>query len=362
MRDSVIESTVYAWSYISTKPELAKHKALFQALADRSKRSIISDANLVLEEAGCTVRCKEGNVVEVNDQQYNNPRELARAVVSILRERSTESRYRAWKSLPMAGKVLRAQLARENSFLWLQRGRISATVARNIIAAQEGCLYTRASPCFKGDKNSCRKCGASWETPEHILTICNNWMTNLYIFRHDSIVRCIHYRYCREAEFTPPHYTQSLPTVLENSKFRLYCNMPIQTKAVVKHNKPDIVFFDLVRRKATIVEVAVSWFTRLEQQKALKLNRYSINGNHDEELKVPYPRGDNVVKDLSNQGWAVELFIIVVGACGEMSIGVFETLEKMGLSRREAEDTMERMGRSAALGSNRIIKQHLVSC
>jgi len=50
---------------------------------------------------------------------------------------------------------------------------------------------------------------------------------------------------------------------------------------------------------------------------------------------------------------------IVIGACGEVSKEVFEGLGRLGLTGKGAGDCIEHMSRSAVLGSNGVIKNHL---
>lgn len=358
VRDAVAESVIYAWAYICTVPELTKQRTLFQSLARRTKRSIISDAECVLQETGCNTCVERGRVL-FDGKEYSTPRDLARAVVQSTREKREIERYASWKGLAVAGKVLRANLNLELSFRWLEVGQLNAVATRNVLAAQEGCLLTRAHPSNQEAQSNCRKCSAQWETPEHILTNCSRWLPNLYIARHDSVVRCIHYLCCLRAELATPHYTQSIPTVLSNERYKLYSNYPIQTKAIIRHNKPDIVMYDTATKVVYVVEVAVSWYTRLELQRNIKHSRYAVNGNHD-SLDLPYPRGENLVKELSSEGWEVQFAVIIMGACGEACDNILEELAKIGIVNEIAKDCISRMSRSAVLGSNRIIKQHLV--
>jgi hypothetical protein len=83
---------------------------------------------------------------------------------------------------------------------------------------------------------------------------------------------------------------------------KLYWNQPVQTRAIICHNKPDLIVFDKIKKSALIIEVAVSWFTRIEKQIELKRNRYCVNGNWEDELKFPYPRGDNLATELHSRG------------------------------------------------------------
>lgn len=263
----------------------------------------------------------------------------------------------------MAGRVLRSEdgLDLVESFAWLQAGRLSSKAVRNVIAAQEGCLITRVHPTCKGNGPTvCRACGKSPEYIEHVLTGCSKWLPTLYIDRHDAVARNIYYRLCIKYKLKPPHYSQRVESVLENDQVRLLWGQPIQTKAIVRHHKPDIVIFETTRKKCTVIEVAVSWFTGMKRQIDIKTNRYCVNGNWEDDLALPYPRGDNLLRELTNLGWKTTFLPIIVGACGEVFTGMRDRLMKdLDLTQRESEDCIERMERSAVLGTSRIIQNHL---
>jgi len=145
---------------------------------------------------------------------------------------------------------------------------------------------------------------------------------------------------------------------MSNDAFKLCWNQPIQTNAIIRHNKPDIVLYDLKLKHAPVVEVAVSWHTRLEQQRQLKLHRYTVDGNID-EVTTPFTSGENIERDLISQKWKVTFVRIVIGACGEVCKEVLGGLGRLGLTGKDAGDCIKHMSRSAVLGSNRLIKNHL---
>ena len=79
--------------------------------------------------------------------KFTNARELARHVVGIIRTENNSTRKKEWRELERVGRVLRLDsLDEQASFVWLQAGKLSSIVARNVIAVQEGCLLTRAHP------------------------------------------------------------------------------------------------------------------------------------------------------------------------------------------------------------------------
>ena len=112
------------------------------------------------------------------EQRYSTPKELARAIVAAVRDMRNTDRHGSWKGLVAAGRVLRFDCSKEFSFAWLQAGKLNATAVRNVLAAQEGCFLTRASPSNREVDSTCRKCGSGWETAEHNLTSCSRWLAN----------------------------------------------------------------------------------------------------------------------------------------------------------------------------------------
>lgn len=365
IEDAMEESTIYTWAYLCTRADLKTSYKLFKSMSNRGKRSILSDAQRVLGKYNIEVEMEETSpAVIIGGVRYVETTRLARHVVELMRNINNDQRFAEWKGLKLAGRVLRSEQAIDvvTSFEWLRKGWLSSTGVRNALVVQEGCLLTRAHPTFNnsGQGKGCRKCKDAIETIEHVISCCKQWLTTLYIDRHDSVARNIHYILCQRFELTPPHYTQRINPVMKNDRVKLYWNQPIQTKTIIRHNKPDLVVLDEVNKTALIIEVAVSWFTGLEKQKQIKINRYSVNGNCEDELTLPYPRGDNLVKELSSMGWKVTFLPVVIGAVGEVLLDLKEEIKiKLCLSTQATLKLIERLQRSAVLGSSRVVQNHL---
>ena len=365
IKNAIEESTIYLWAYLCTRADLKASHLLFSEYKNRDKRSVLSDAAKVLRAYNIEASEEEAPpTVIIGGVRYEKTLKLAQHVVGLMRRFNDNKRYGEWKKLKLAGRVLcpNQPIDLESSFQWLIKGRLSSTAVRNVIAVQEGCLLTNAHPGSgkTGKGKRCRKCGASQETIEHVVSCCSKWLTTLYIDRHDSVARNVHYILCKRYELTPPHYTQRVAPVLENDNVRLYWNQPVQTRTVIKHNKPNLVVFDKVKKTALIIELAVSWFTGIVRQKEIKINRYCVNGNYEDVLKLPYPGGDNLVKELSTSGWEVSFLPIVIGTNGEVLVGLKEELkEKLAINNKAALTLIERLQRSAVLGTSRVVQNHL---
>jgi Reverse transcriptase (RNA-dependent DNA polymerase) len=365
IRDAIEESTIYTWAYVSTRADLKASYNLFNSMLKRSKRSILSDARRVLNDYKIEVVREETTpAVILGGVRYVEATVLARQVVELMRKANNIRRRKKWKDLKLAGRVLQPEQVIDvaTSFEWLRKGRLSSVSVRNVLAAQEGCLLTRTHQAYRNTSQGigCRKCRDAMETIEHVISCCKHWLTTLYIDRHDSVARNIHYILCQRFNVQPPHYTQRITPVLETDSIRLYWNQPIQTRTVIRHNKPDLVAFHKVNKTALVIEVAVSWFTGLEKQKQIKINRYSVNGNYEDVLATPYPTGDNLIKELKSAGWHVTFLVVVVGATGEVLLDLKEELkDKLCLTSQASLKLIERLQRSAVLGTSRIIQNHL---
>lgn len=365
VRDTIEQSTIYTWAYLCTKAELKGSLNLFANMANREKRCVVSDAASVLKSYNINAEFDiQHSRVILNGTQFDDAKSLARHVVSLMRTDNDNRRYETWRGKKCAGRVLRhssSNIDVQTSFTWLREGKLSSVAVRNVLAAQEGSLMTRVHPSSPdtGSK-SCRACGKTMETVEHIVSSCSKWLPNLYIDRHDSVARNIHYKLCQMYGLTPPHYSQKVDPVLGNERVKLYWNQPVQTKTVIRHNKPDIIAFDKIGKTAKVIEVAVSWFTGIVKQTEIKRNRYCVNGNWEEELELPYPRGDNLQRELQSQGWKVTFYPIVIGACGEVLSNLPEQLQNiLNTNHQNVEKCIERLQRSAVLGTSRVIKNHL---
>ena len=364
VRDSIEESTIYTWAYLCTRVDLKSTYALFEKMANRGKRSIVSDARHVLKTYDIKV---EVDVtipsVVLEDVQYVSPSLLARRVVELMRNANNIRRYEEWEKLSLAGRVLRSTQTIDLtlSFEWLRKGWLSSIGVRNVLAVQEGCLLTRSHPAYDNitDRN-CRMCKGPLETIEHVVSCCPKWLSTLYIDRHDAVARHLYNILCRQYDLQPRHYPHRIDSVVETNVVKLYWNQPVQTRTPLRHHKPDLIAFDKIRKVALILEVAVSWFTGIEKQIELKRSRYCINGNWEDDLNFPYPRGDNLVKELSTEGWKVTFVPVVVGATGEVISGLKEQIkEGLGLSWQASLTLIESLQRSAVLGTSRIVRNHL---
>lgn len=181
--------------------------------------------------------------------------------------------------------------------------------------------------------------------------------------RHNAVARALYYELCRYASLPTIHYRDVIPVVQRNERFELFWDFPVQTKSVIRHNRPDIILVDDREKTIYVCEIAVSWALGgggLPQMENRKYSKYAVNSNLEEDFPLEYPRGANL-KDELNEIYHANVIVIpiVIGACGEISKKLPDYMAQLPLNPRESERIMERLARAALEGTNLIICRHL---
>ena len=243
----------------------------------------------------------------------------------------------------------------------MKRAFVSSLNYRNALGVQERCLLTRKRLGDTPWGKSCRMCHKEEESTDHIVSRCSHWLSNLYVDRHDSVARNLYYLLCEAHGYPPIHYSNTIPAARARNNTKLYWNMELATTVPIMHRKPDIVLIDDGKKLITVIEVSVALATNMERQRRLKLNRYTINSNiEDDETRARYPPGPNLVGNLMSQyGYDVSFIPVVVGVCGEhLEVTARDLREKLHLSNASSLRVLERLSRSAVIGTSRIVRAH----
>ena len=369
LEDVLYEVTLSNYAYLTagTGTWLKKAYGVFEKLGKRGKRTPLEDMKMacVNLDMRLTLRVSRGaNQVDTGDGCFDNHTDLAAHLVKKIQSTQLEKRIRTFEQLVRAGRVKRcADLNWVQSCAWIKKGCVSAEAERNARVVMEGNLTI-------AEGRMCRACKSVPETIPHIVSSCPHWVANLYEWRHNDVLRNIHYALCRKYGLKPPHFRHQLEPVLENDKVKILVDVPIQTLTPLAHNRPDLVIFDKVKKQITVVEVRVSWFTCIKEQINAKVYKYTIDSTKNGEPSPPNQAHDspngrvphgapNLIGDMMMQYKQPVLFIpIIIGVTGEVEKtlpGRLKDLEVPNVS-----DLLERMQRSAVLSTSRIIKRHMV--
>uniref|UniRef100_A0A1I7SG89 Reverse transcriptase domain-containing protein n=1 Tax=Bursaphelenchus xylophilus TaxID=6326 RepID=A0A1I7SG89_BURXY len=243
-----------------------------------------------------------------------------------------------------------------NSNLWLERGEISPQNARIAVAAQDNTLLCRGFVGNRESEKQCRMCNMGIETCSHILTECSYHRAHMYIERHDSVARNIYAVLAKDHGLWIPHYSQPVSSVTKTPTCELYWNYKFPCTRALEACRPDIVLIDRAKRTILIVEVAVSYVTRLKQMVSRKVYKYGVNGEKGADGES---RGWNMIRELSEvYNMKVNLCAVVIGASGEVLPCTVKAIQSIS-SKTSSRQLLERCQRSAVLGSTRVVKRHL---
>uniref|UniRef100_A0A915JTJ3 Reverse transcriptase zinc-binding domain-containing protein n=1 Tax=Romanomermis culicivorax TaxID=13658 RepID=A0A915JTJ3_ROMCU len=176
---------------------------------------------------------------------------------------------------------------------YIQQGRVKSTVAYNILAAQEGQLLLKNGPANRNERDQvCGWCHSDKENAEHILSVCPYWRTNLMVKRHNHVARNLYYRLCVRYGFETRHYKQDIEVHRALGDIELYLNHQIVTTRKVRHNRPNMVVINHIKRTVKIIEIAVSWHDNIKMQELRKFAKYApkdmnLNRNVLSKTQVP---------------------------------------------------------------------------
>jgi hypothetical protein len=375
-REAIRDAIVYTFCYVSLKPDLQPCRYMMECLGRRNKRTLFSDFRKVLVDLKDVSIQVESTAdyfrLSVDGRLFEDPTKAARAITSKLHAAYQVKLLRNFKGRKAASRIMTDEnLDLSRSFLWLQKGLLNSTAVNNAIAAQEGQLLLKAHPMYAGVADQACRLGClsneparrKRETPEHILSICPHWRPSLMVTRHNSVAATLYNAICRKLGCETRHYNQRIEGIRKWDQYELYWDHPITTTRTLRHYRPDIVLFDNSLKRATIIEVSVSWYTHLEAQERRKYAKYAINSELPENQPLnaegTFPNGNNLASELGrDRGHVVAVIPIVVGALGEISKNTHGNLLKLNFTPAECENLIERLARSAVIGSACIIKAH----
>lgn len=368
------DAIVYNWCYLASKPELDAAYQLALRLQRAGKRSLTKDFESIINDyptLGNITRSQMATI-SIEGQTHWEATTAARQIVKQMNSVRQDQLNQEWRSKPMSSRVLgemrpngptEGPLHLRDSFLWSRMGLFSKEALFTIWGTQEGFVQTNSSRSRQGQDRSSRcrmQCGSNYtETPEHIVSGCSHWRPNLMVDRHDAVCRVLYDAIADQFGIKRPQKTYH--PIKENDKVKITWDSPIWTSTQINHNRPDILLEDKAANRITILEVSVSWYTRLPLQEERKYNKYAVNSCLPEETKVrnfnPGPNLQNALQ--KDRKCRVDVIPIVIGCCGEVTPKVRQAMMRLNLQNQD--DIIAKMGRAASLGTHRIVKAHLAN-
>ena len=165
----------------------------------------------------------------------------------------------------------------------MKRGTLKKETDGLLTAAQDQALrtnYIRNKIDRQDVSPMCRLCGEREETVSHITTECNKLAqikTSIYkSWRHDEVAQAIHWNLCKKfnLQCKETWYDHSPEAVMENDQVKLLWDFRIQTDRHLDHNRSDIVVLEKGGRVCSIIDVACTFDTRIEEKEREKIGHY----------------------------------------------------------------------------------------
>ncbi|CAD6200333.1 unnamed protein product [Caenorhabditis auriculariae] len=360
------EAIVYAYCYLMGTAGLTDLWMTMCSQARRGKRSLVTDFYWVMGKPDCEglevyrIDGPQGMELMLGSNRYMTPRSLARAVCTEMRERINARRNRLLTNLE--GYIARnVELDKEMSYLWIRRGALNSTTVSNISSLLFTGIHTNAHPARRlpRSQRGCRYCG-QLETNEHVAMICGEYKATVMKERHDAVARKIYDALCLVYQLRRYHYDEPIPVEQRSAEIELYWDKVWLTPSEITCNRPDIVLVDHSAGKVLMVEVAVCWPTRIRQMEEFKVRKYEQVYQISQALEGGGEQEASLCSILSAQfQCAAKVVPFVIGCCGEVSKDASAYLRELGLTDKQVLTCMELAGRSAVLGTDRVIRNHL---
>jgi len=373
------ESIVYAYCYLTCSQRLRMPLRFMEALDNRTKRSLVSDFKKVVESYG--INCTEFPDVIPLDKPglfiagncYEHPTIAARVIVKLMRKVRDEGnrlaldqKAKGFTMMSLITDYKRWNLDPLRTWDWIKKGFISPIVLRNVTSAQENNMsFTNFSEegkafCRWGCLDARNKSQKAQESIAHIVANCDNWASTIYVERHNFVASRIYYELCRKFGLPLMLDNQRKQPVVENEQAKLYWDRSVDC-VKVNFNKPDIVCF--VKKSGSakeyleiwVIEISVVWYQNLLAKDKRKFEKYAVNSMEIDSRPGPNLRGELE----KTHKCPVRVIPIVVGVFGEISNVFMSRLEQLHLPSNRSEALVERISRSAVLGTHWVLKAHM---
>ena len=175
----------------------------------------------------------------------------------------------------------------------------------------------------------------------HILNSCSHLSTSMYLpVRHNEVAKVLYYELRNLFEHTENDRKTPEPT-FTTDKIEIWWDKKIAVQPPVEHNRPDIVLWDLVKKKCTIMDVCVPMDVNVSREEKEKCDKCFLLSSRLQRL---YPL------------YTYEIVPIVLGSTGYVPKTLTGHLEKCGFDKERSNNIIRQFQRKALQGSVKIVK------
>ena len=285
---------------------------------------------------------------KVNPKEDPNPKVTSAEV----RESLKQEHARTWREKPQHGYLFKKQQSapdydKESTNAWLKDQFMSSHIEGYVCAIQEQEIRTRQLINKREDPNSspkCRFCKVMDESIFHILNSCSHLSISMYLpVRHNEVAKVLYFELLKE--FGEVHEDKKSPeSTFKTDNVEIWWDKKISVQPPVEHNRPDIVLWDLVKKRCCIIDICVPMDVNVSREEKEKRDRYFILASRLQRL---YPQ------------YKYEIIPIVVGSTGYVPKTLQQHLENCGIDKEKCIPITRRLQRKALQGSVKVVKSAL---
>ena len=239
---------------------------------------------------------------------------------------------------------MQTEYDKEASNAWLKDRFMTSHIEGYICAIQEQeirtrqLIHKRENPEFSP---KCRFCKVMDESIFHILNSCSHLSVSMYLpVRHNEIAKVLYYELLSLMGY-PQEDRRTPESTLKTSNMEIWWDKKISVQPPVEHNRPDIVLWDLEKRKCKIIDVCVPMDFNVIREEKEKCDKYFILASRLQRL---YPQ------------FTYEIIPVVIGSTGFVSKTLINHLENCGLQLERIGMVTTILQRKALHGSMKIVK------
>ena len=166
---------------------------------------------------------------------------------------------------------------KEATNAWLNDRFMSSHIEGFICAIQEQEIRTRLLIHKRENPENnprCRFCHVVEESIFHILNSCSHLSVSMYLpVRHNEVAKIVYHELLRNYDIAQD--SKKPESIFRNGKVELWWDKRITVQPSVESNRPDIVQWDLERKKCLIIDVCVPMDVNVKRQEKEKC-KYQI--------------------------------------------------------------------------------------
>ena len=161
--------------------------------------------------------------------------------------------------------------------------------------------------------------------------------------RHNEVAKALYNEMMKQFNYN--HEPRKTPeSIFKTAKVEVWWDKKISVQPPVEHNRPDIVLWDLEKKKCTVIDICVPLDVNVAREEKEKSDKYFLLTSRLQRL---YPK------------FTYHIVPIVVGSTGFIPKSLYGHLQKCSIDKDRVYPTIRQLQRKALQGSVKIVKTAL---